>query len=134
MPAVVPVLAPVLETFEHGGSLRDAIRESAERLVANRAGVPWLRKDWRALMLIDPQVRAYQHTLDHLWDRDLAALLRAGTDAGFFAVSDPQTMAAVVRLTVDTVVDEIVMYDRVDKDAALEVLVQLLTEGLLARS
>ena len=133
VPAVVPVLAPVIEAFQHGGDIRSAIRASTERLVDNRAGVPWLRKDWKALALTDPQVRSYQHTLDHLWDRDLAALLRQGVEAGIFEVEDPQCMAAVVRITVDNVVDDIVMYDRLDREAGIDAIVALLADGLRAR-
>ena len=131
MPAVVPVLGPIVEAFQHGESVRPAIRESLERLVANRVDVPWLRKDWRALTLTDPQVRSYQKTLDHLWDRDLTAVLRAGVEAGVLVTTDPETAAMVVRVVVDTLADEIVMNPELDPDVALGVVCDLLTDGLV---
>jgi AcrR family transcriptional regulator len=131
VPAVVPVLGPILESFQRGDAVRGAIRESLARLVANRVEFPWLRKDWRALTLTDPQVRTYQRTLDHLWDKDLTAVLRAGVDAGVLVTDDPETAAKVVRVVVDTLADEMVMNADLDTERALDVVCALLTDGLV---
>lgn len=128
--AVAPVLSPVAGAASEGGDLRSVVRAAAMHIMRRRLEVPWLRRTWLRLALEHPQIAEADRTAVAEWDRAFADVLRAGAEARMIVVRDPEAVAVVVRVLFDAVIDEVVVWENLDPERAVDACVDLLLRAI----
>lgn len=129
--AVLPVLAPVAEALRSGGDVRALVGEIVRAILVSKCAVPWLRRTWNRLVLTSDEVAAYHRESNGAWEREVARLLADGMATGRVQPVDPEGMARVLRLLVDSVTDEVVIVGDLDPDVAVESVLRLLDAVLV---